>query len=288
MGEIRRIIGRNRLLVGDYKEEEGKAYDAQNRVFVYGCILESLEDGNDTAPATYDDQNTITFNTQKWKVIHDGREEWLRCMKVPADIENLKRQINELSARIPKTPVNIRWSSPLYSARIGEANTFPTLSGGDGLVITYRSSNPSVATISASGVVTPVSEGSCFITAEFAGDGTHEAGSDQYILYVTSEPHLNVLVGHGSNYESAQFTDTGGSISDNMVVSVTLNAGDYVFIKVDKRDDVSNLFTYPGPDKELFEFAVGLENPVVDGDYKYYRTTNQRNAGNVQYKINKV
>lgn len=194
----------------------------------------------------------------------------------------------EATITVSKFPVNLEWSASSCNAKIGDDNEFPILYGGDGLTILYRSSNSNVATINASGNVTLVNEGTCTIYAEFAGDDTHEASSAHYTLNVTAESHLNVFVGHGTDYALAQFTDTNRGISNNMIVSVARNAGDYVFIKVDKRDNVNNLYTYPGPNMEDFEYVVALDSPIVDGEYKYYKTTNRYNAGEIQYKINKV
>lgn len=101
------------------------------------------------------------------------------------------------------------------------------------------------------------------------------------------QQHLSVLVGHGIDYESAEFTDTGRQLSDNMIVDITLDAGDYIFIKVDNRDIVNNIYIYQGPGLENWEFGLPLDAPILDGDYKCYKTTNRYNAGEHRYRINK-
>lgn len=186
-----------------------------------------------------------------------------------------------------REPTNIQWSAETCNAIVGAQNTFPSLSGASGLTITYTSSNTSVATINASGMVTLVGAGSCTITARFAGDSTYKPSEDSYTLNVSDTPHLSVQVGHGAAYGSASFS-TYGQLTNNMIVTMTLDAGDYLFIKVDKKDTVNNLYTYPGPNMSTWEFPIALDSAVIDGDYKYYKSTNRYNAGETSYKINRT
>lgn len=99
---------------------------------------------------------------------------------------------------------------------------------------------------------------------------------------------LNVQVGSGTSYADATFTNTNRTLSNDMIVSITNNAGDYLFIKVDKRDTVTNLYTYPGPNMPDFEYPIALESPIEDGNYKYYRSSGRYNAATAQFKINRT
>ena len=193
----------------------------------------------------------------------------------------------QTGVNVQKQPTELSWSQSSYNATIGGSNTFPTLSGATGLTITYSSSNQSVATINSSGVVTLVGAGSCTITASYAGDEIHQAATATYTLNV-SEQRLTVQIGHGTSYATAQFTDTGETLSNNMHVNIDNNAGDYLFIKVDKRDTVNNLYLY-NPGAGIFEYMeIALNVSIIDGNYKYYQSTNRYNAGIAQYVINKV
>lgn len=189
-----------------------------------------------------------------------------------------------------REPTNIQWSSSSCNATIGATNTFPTLDGASGLTITYSSSNHSVATVNASGVVTLVGAGTCIITASFAGNEDYKPSSDTYTLTVADTPHLPVQVGHGTDYANAKsngFGNVGAPLSNNMIVTIPTNA-DYIFVKIDKRDTLNNLYTYPGPNMSSFEYSIGLVYGGVDGDYKYYRSDITIKAGTKQYKLNRV
>ena len=186
-----------------------------------------------------------------------------------------------------REPTNIQWSAETCNATVGAQNTFPSLSGASGLTITYTSSNTSVATINASGVVTLVGAGSCTITARFAGDSTYKPSEDSYTLNVSDTPHLSVQVGHGATYGSVDFENTNRQLMVNMILQITTDA-DYIFIKIDKRDTLDNLYTYPGPNMSSFEFNIGLVYGGEDGDYKYYRTDTEIKAGTRKYKLNKA
>ena len=65
-----------------------------------------------------------------------------------------------------------------------EPFTLPTLTNPNNLEVTYSSSDEAVATVSATGVVTPVAAGTAVIKASFAGNDTYNAGSASYTLTV--------------------------------------------------------------------------------------------------------
>ena len=86
----------------------------------------------------------------------------------------------------------------------------------------------------------------------------------------------------------AVFFDTGELLANNMIVTINNNDGDFLFIKVDKRDTVNNFCIYNGPDMPDWEFPLELDAAVIDGDYKYYKTEGRFTEGEVSYKINKT
>lgn len=105
------------------------------------------------------------------------------------------------------------------------------------------------------------------------------------IVDVTVEDNKKtVQIGCGQDYAGVVFEDTGSKLVNNMPVTFVPNDGDYLFIKVDKNDTVRNLYTNPaqGPDYE-----IPIDGGTVDGDYKYYKSTIQVTAGNMNCKINK-
>ena len=98
--------------------------------------------------------------------------------------------------------------------------------------------------------------------------------------------HVNVYIGSGQTYETTNFSDTGSYLVDNMEVSINKGEGDYIFIKVGKDDIVRNLYTHT-PGIEGFDYTVTLEDAVVDGNYKYYKSSFGMRDGQTTYIINK-
>ena len=81
------------------------------------------------------------------------------------------------------TPRNLAFSSTTETATVGQAFTAPTLSGVT-TGVTYSSSNPAVATVNTSGVVTLVGAGTTTITATAPATDQYEAGEASYTLTV--------------------------------------------------------------------------------------------------------
>lgn len=96
----------------------------------------------------------------------------------------------EGSATASKQPSGLAWSASTATASItddGVVFTAPTLTLGNAHDVTYSSSNTTVATIDAEGVVTVKAEGETTIKASFAGDDTYKASTVEYVLTVTDE-----------------------------------------------------------------------------------------------------
>ena len=71
------------------------------------------------------------------------------------------------------SPWDITFGYSSYTLTAGGATVSPTVTGTQHGAVTYESSNTSVLTVDASGVVTPVSAGTATVTAHWAGDGTY-------------------------------------------------------------------------------------------------------------------
>lgn len=71
------------------------------------------------------------------------------------------------------SPWDITFGYSTYTLNAGGATVSPTITGTQHGAVTYESSNTSVLTVNASGVVTPVSAGTATVTAHWAGDGTY-------------------------------------------------------------------------------------------------------------------
>lgn len=98
------------------------------------------------------------------------------------------------------------------------------------------------------------------------------------------ESHLAVQFGHGTSYNDAEWV-TVGQLTDNLSVHNISNAyGEYLFIKYDKRDTVNNLWI----DSDI-PSSIDLDEPIVDGDYKYRRSEIRgASLAPIDYIINKV
>ena len=84
-----------------------------------------------------------------------------------------------------KKAAGLSWGTSSRTVTLGaDDNAFPTLKNENGLAVTYSSSETSVATIDAEGVITLVAAGTTIITAESAETAEFEAGHAQYTLTV--------------------------------------------------------------------------------------------------------
>ncbi len=79
----------------------------------------------------------------------------------------------------------LAFSAGEYTATLGGQNEFPTLSNPNGLTVSYESTNESVATVDAAGVVTINAAGETTITATSEETDDYLAGSASYTLTVT-------------------------------------------------------------------------------------------------------
>ena len=90
MGIVKKWLGRLPVVVGDQWVEGGKngnGYLKKNRVILFGSEFESKKDENMTAPAIYnDDDHTVQFNTEDWRIISNGTDAWLAAQRI-AQIE---------------------------------------------------------------------------------------------------------------------------------------------------------------------------------------------------------
>ena len=86
-----------------------------------------------------------------------------------------------------KKAAGLSWGTASRTVTIGaEDNVFPTLSNENNLAVTYSSSEESVATIDAEGVITLVAAGKTDISAAFEGDDEYEAQTVTYTLTVNA------------------------------------------------------------------------------------------------------
>ncbi|MBR0532539.1 MAG: carbohydrate-binding domain-containing protein [Bacteroidales bacterium] len=128
--------------------------------------------------------------------------------------DNGESPFNQQSVSSLKDP-GLTWSANSSEATIGSVNSFPTLTNTYGVSVTYSSSNPGVATINESGVITLVASGSTQISASSSASETYSASNASYVLTVlastTSDPGDNSLT----------FASTGDTSSEDDISNTT-------------------------------------------------------------------
>lgn len=235
--------------------------------------------------------NVITINSQSGeiqligagsaiiKAIFRGNQQYQETV-VELNVVVRKAVFSDLSWRKNNQIITID------NTTIGEEYNQPYIYPSDA-VVTYSTSNSNVATINNTGIITIVGSGSCNIIANFAGNDIYEAKEVLFKLNVT-EQRFNVFVGAGSDYNNTTFVDTGNVLSNNMIVNISTNDGDYIFIKVGKNETINNFATYVSAGSP-FNYIVALDNPVdIDENYKYYKSTNRFRVSTGNYIINKT
>ena len=135
-----------------------------------------------------------------------------------------------------KVKTTMAWSAAEVKANIGQDFTAPTLSltaDGesilDGKTITYESSEPTVAEISETGVVTIKGiEGTTTITAKFAGDDTYAEASASYTLTVVDPNKMEVTFDFANNKYGHQVKEDvpeGDAFSSGLVTITHVKTG---------------------------------------------------------------
>lgn len=256
-------------------------------------------------PTITTDYNTwITYITRKnvpAGIPLTDNEYWKPILKESGSLENIIRRLDELERKVAyyhpegDTVESITWTGYSVSPSTVQVETSATFVKGTVIAI-YKSGRQEDVTNSA---VFNAHRGSIvantYLAPNTAGEDTIRASYNDKVadsilpVTVINGQLLTVQVGHGANYATALFTDTFETLSNNMQVSIDRNAGDYIFIKVDKNDTVNNLYIY-NEGGGIFEYVeIALNAPVIDGNYKYYQSTNRYNTGiAIPYVINKV
>lgn len=96
----------------------------------------------------------------------------------------------ELTVTAPESNLEsagLAWSAASYTATLEASdNAYPTLSNPHSLQVSYKTTDASVATISADGAVTPLKVGSVTVIATSEPTDEYDAGSASYKLYIIS------------------------------------------------------------------------------------------------------
>lgn len=99
-------------------------------------------------------------------------------------ISKIEYYYDNSSAGDNREPAGLSYSADVYTAIIGESNTFPALNNPNSLSVTYTSSEESVATVNSSGIISLLTAGETVVSATFAGNDLYKEGSASYTLTV--------------------------------------------------------------------------------------------------------
>ena len=85
-----------------------------------------------------------------------------------------------------KSDAGIQWGATSYTFQLGSEFVSPALINPNALEVTYKSSDETVATVSASGALSLLSVGVTTISASFAGDDSYRSATASYELTVSA------------------------------------------------------------------------------------------------------
>lgn len=140
---------------------------------------------------------------------------------VAYDAGNHCGALTEKAYKVIKYTPEISWSEAEAEATLGKDFTAPTLSVTDGLTVSYVSSKPEVASITADGVVTPLAMGVTTITATTTETDKYTSISASYSLKVV-DPNVKLVVdkfdhtsfeGITSSYSTLHYTSATTGIT---------------------------------------------------------------------------
>lgn len=111
---------------------------------------------------------------------------------------------------VNKAEPNLSWSANNSIATFGKSNSFPTLNNPDGVAITYKTSDESVATITPDGEINLIGSGTATITAASESTALYTAVTTAYTLTVNkgsvsifwSEDAYTALLGGTNSFPS--------------------------------------------------------------------------------------
>ena len=178
---------------------------------------------------------------------------------------------------ISKNAHDLSFEKSEYGAAYGSDFTSPTLNNPHSLVVFYGSSDHSVATVNANGVVTLVGVGETDITAETYGNDTYYAGSTSYHLKVVAAIATLTLA------ESSVEGKVGTTINSPAVTTSPAS----LTVKYSSSDElVATVIENTGVVTALKEGTVTITAKVDDGYYygmTSYQLTISKNANGLAF-----
>lgn len=186
--------------------------------------------------------------------------------------------------KVVKHDTALEWSESSFSVVLEEgSSSYPTLSVTPSAIegdITYTSSKSDVATVDASGNITPLKAGSTVITAAYAGSEVYKSSSASYTLRVTSSVDDGAFSDSfpAAGSDSADDDDISNTAFTRLVSVEYTSAGATVsgYSAVSDVMDVSIsgnqvTITYSGTENVVYK----LSGTASDGFFKLYSSKKQ-------------
>ncbi|MBR1468626.1 MAG: Ig-like domain-containing protein [Prevotella sp.] len=185
----------------------------------------SLSDG--TALWKSSDESVATVDPATGEVTLVGEGTTTITVSYPGNEVYLPAEAS-YTLTVNKAEPNLSYDVTEVSGKHGEDFTAPTLNNPNGLTVTYKSSDESVATVDpATGEVTLQGEGTVTITAQFEGNDTYLAGEASYIIYVDRHDGIPVIEEFFPDEAFRKFVadnldlDGDGWLEDDEIAAVT-------------------------------------------------------------------
>ena len=197
-----------------YTVAQALAANAVKDVYVKGIVSKIDELSTQYGNATYyisDDRETETeIKVYRGKYLNNESFTAVDQLQVKDNVVifgEIKpyNNVNQLAqgnylislGRKEKVDAGLEWSAEEASAVRGETFVAPSLTNPNNVVVSYKSSNTKVATISEAGTITLLKAGETTITATFAGDDDYNAAEVSYTLTVTVPSHTATFFVNG-------------------------------------------------------------------------------------------
>lgn len=245
-------------------------------------------------------KSTRTGNTDEYPVtVTAGTKEV--TFTFTAGSANVRFDDAKLYQGTAKKPAGLTWGTASRDAYLDKSNTgnnIPVLTNTNNLPVTYASSETSVATINAQGVVTLVAEGKTTISAAFAGNDEYEAQTVTYELTVKASEAINTLETVYTVAKAHEFITAGENLSAKVYVKgiitkideidTTGTYGNATYYIGDTTNDANPLQVFRGYGFGGQKFNTEGATIIQEGDYvvvygklKNFNGTHEFDSGSI-------
>ena len=279
---------------------------ATDKINSISLIVASDKEYNNIEQTVYADLNKLAAGNLIFKVGQPSANKYyklvfdMQATGVNGIIQISKVQYNG-SGDVILNPAQLSFNVPTCSAIIGREVEYPTLNNPNKLAVTYDSSDKSVATVTADGNVTLLSEGETMISVSSAKTDKYEAGYAYYILTVKPATTADIANTPQTAYtveKALQLIEAGKGLDTKVYVKgkitnikyVSTQYGNATYTLSDEGKD-NALFVYRGNylggAKFTAENQIKLNDVVVVyGNLVDYYGTKEFTTGSSIYSIN--